>query len=114
MAVDTPGNEAVRLTVYMGEAQRHDGRPAFEAIVKAARDQGLAGATVLRGAMSYGHNGLKMSSVLGLSRDLPIVIVIVDSAAHIEAFLPTVDAMLENGLVTTEPVMMRRYGPRQS
>lgn len=110
--MDTPGNDAVRLTVYMGEAQRHDGRPAFEVLVKAARDQGLAGATVLRGAMSYGHNGLHMSSVLALSRDLPIVVVLVDAADRIERFLPTVDALVENGLVTTEPVSVRRYGPR--
>ena len=110
--MDTPGTEAVRLTVYMGEAQRHDGRPAFETIVKAARDQGLAGATVLRGVMSYGHNGLHMSNVLALSRDLPVMIVIVDAAERIEAFLPTVDAIVENGLITTEPVAIRRYGPR--
>lgn len=110
--MDTPGNEAVRLTIHLGEAQRHDGRPAFEAIVKAARDAGLAGATVSRGVMSYGHNGLHMSNVLALSRDLPVTIVIVDAADRIEAFLPTVDAMLENGLVTTEPLFVRRYGPR--
>lgn len=110
--MDTPGNDAVRLTVYLGEAQRHDGRPAFEGIVKAARDQGLAGATVLRGAMSYGHNGLHMSNVLALSRDLPVVVIIVDAAERIETFLPTVDAIVDNGLITTEPVTVRRYGPR--
>jgi PII-like signaling protein len=110
--MDTPGTEAVRLTVYMGEAQRHEGRPAFEAVVKAAREAGLAGATVTRGVMSYGHNGLHMSNVLALSRDLPVMIVIVDAAERIEAFLPTVDAIVENGLITTEPVAIRRYGPR--
>lgn len=113
MAIDTPGKEAVRLTVYMGEAQRHEGRPCFEAVVKAAREAGLAGATVLRGVMSYGHNGLHMSNVFALSRDLPVVIVLVDAADRIEAFLPTVDAIVDNGLVTTEPVTIRRYGPRQ-
>ena len=110
--METPGAQAVRLTVYLGEAQRHEGRPAFEAIVKAARDQGLAGATVQRGVMSYGHNGLHMSNVLALSRDLPVIVVLVDAAERIETFLPTVDAILENGLVTTEPVAIRRYGPR--
>jgi len=110
--MDTPGSDAVRLTVYMGEAQRHEGRPCFEAVVKAAREAGLAGATVSRGLMSYGHNGLHMSNVLALSRDLPITIVLVDAADRIEAFLPTVDAIVENGLITTEAVKVRRYGPR--
>lgn len=112
--VQSPGEDAVRLTIYLGEAQRADGHPAGEAIVKAAREAGLAGATVIRGPMGYGHGGLHTSSVLSLSRDLPLVVVIVDAPGKIEAFLPTVDAMLANGLVTTEPVRIRRYGPRDA
>jgi PII-like signaling protein len=110
--METPGQEAVRLTVHLGEAQRHDGRPAFEAIVHAAREAGLAGATVLRGPMGYGGSGMHSSSVLALSRDLPVIVVVIDSAEKIEAFLPTVDAILEKGLVTTEPVRVLRDGPR--
>jgi PII-like signaling protein len=110
--MDLPGHDAVRLTVHLGEAQRHDGRPAFEALVRAAREAGLAGATVLRGPMGYGQSGLHTSSVLALSRDLPVIVVMVDTAEKIEAFLPTVDAVVEKGLVTTEPVRIIRNGAR--
>jgi hypothetical protein len=110
--MQVPG-DALRLTIYLGEAQHHAGRPTFEGLVKAAREAGLDGATVLRGPMSYGHSSaLRTSSVLALSRDLPVIVTMIDTAEKIAAFLPTVDAMLESGLVTTEPVRVVRCGPR--
>jgi len=104
--------EAVLLRVFIGEDDRFDGKPLYEAIVLAARAQGLAGATVLRGPMGFGHSShLHTAKILRLSEDLPVVVEIIDSEDNIKAFLPELDAMMAGGLVSLEEVRVLRYGP---
>ena len=103
--------QAVLLRVFLGENDRTDGRPLYEAIVVKAREVGLAGATVLRGPLGYGHaSRLHSAKILRLSSDLPMVIEIVDAEDKIEAFLPLLDQMMSGGLATVERVQVRRYG----
>jgi uncharacterized protein len=103
--------QAMLLRIFMGESDRHDGRPLYEAIVLKAREVGLAGATVLRGPMGYGRSSrLHTSKILRLSEDLPLVIEIVDTEAKIAAFVETLNGMMGSGLVTTEKVQVLRYG----
>ncbi|MCC7146336.1 MAG: DUF190 domain-containing protein [Phycisphaeraceae bacterium] len=98
------------LRVFIGESDRWHGQPLYQAIVLKAREMHLAGATVLRGPMGYGANSrLHTASILRLSEDLPMVIEIVDSKEKIDAFLPHVDAMVAEGLVTLEEVRVFKY-----
>lgn len=103
--------EAALLRVFVGESDRCDGQPLYEAIVLKAREMGLAGATVLRGPLGFGdHAHLHSAKILRLSSDLPMVVEIVDAEDKLEAFLPLLDAMMNGGLVTIEKVRVRRYG----
>lgn len=98
------------LRIFIGESDRWQGRPLYESIVLAARAQHLAGATVLRGPMGFGAKSrLHTAKILRLSEDLPIVIEIVDAREKIDAFLPLVDEMLTDGLVTLERVEVLQY-----
>jgi PII-like signaling protein len=98
------------LRIFLGESDRHDGDPLYETIVLKAREAGLAGATVLRGAMSFGASSrLHTSKILRLSADLPLVIEIVDTEEKINAFLPTLNSMMGGGLVTLEKVRVIHY-----
>ena len=98
------------LRIFLGESDRHDGNPLYETIVLKAREAGLAGATVLRGAMSFGASSrLHTSKILRLSADLPLVIEIVDTEEKINAFLPTLDNLMGGGLVTLEKVHVIHY-----
>ncbi|MBK9119078.1 MAG: DUF190 domain-containing protein [Phycisphaerales bacterium] len=98
------------LRIFIGESDRWHGRPLHEALVLRARELHMAGATVLRGPMGFGaHSRLHTTKILRLSEDLPILIEIVDSPAKIEAFLPEVDAMVTEGLVTMEDVRVLKY-----
>jgi len=103
--------DAVLLRIFLGENDRSDGRPLYEAIVLAAREAGLAGATVLRGPMGFGHSStLHTTKILRLSQDLPLIIEIVDREEAIQAFLPKLDRMMGSGLVTLEKVQVVQYG----
>ena len=103
--------EAVLLRIFIGEDDGIKGRPLYEAIVLKAREAGLAGATVLRGPMSFGKSStLHTAKVLRLSEDLPMVIEIVDTQEKIDAFLPLLDPMMGLGLVTLERVQVLQYG----
>jgi PII-like signaling protein len=98
------------LRIFVGESDRHEGKPLYEWLVLQAREAGLAGATVLRGIEGFGaHSRLHTAKILRLSEDLPIVIEIVDSAEKIEAFLPLVDGAITEGLATIERVRVRFY-----
>ena len=99
------------LRILVGEAARHDGKPLYEAIVLKARELHLAGATVLRGGLGYGHTShLQTAKILRLSDDLPLVIEIVDSEEKIRAFLPVLDGMMASGLITLENIQVVQYG----
>jgi uncharacterized protein len=103
--------QAVLLRIFIGENDRSHGKPLYEAIVLKAREQHLAGATVLRGPMGFGASSrLHTTKILRLSEDLPLVIEIVDSEEKINAFLPMLDGMMTSGLITMEKVQVLQYG----
>jgi PII-like signaling protein len=103
--------DAVLLRVFFGENDRFEHKPLYEAVVLKAREMHLAGATVLRGPMGFGHSShLHTAKVLRLSFDLPMVVEIVDTAAKVNAFLPVLDGMMSSGLVTLEKVQVLQYG----
>ena len=98
------------LRIFVGESDRWHGKPLYEAIVERARKEGLAGATVVRGLEGFGaHSHLHTTRILRLSEDLPVVIELVDTAEKIDAFLPGLDEMVAEGMVTLEPVHVIAY-----
>ncbi|MFO1047505.1 MAG: DUF190 domain-containing protein [Geminicoccaceae bacterium] len=102
--------EAMLLRIYLGERDRHGGKPLYEAIVNKARELRLAGATVLRGPMGYGRNAhIHRANLLDISEDLPIVVEIVDSEANIAAFSSELEKIMGSGLATLERVKIIRY-----
>jgi PII-like signaling protein len=103
--------DAVLLRIFIGEAERSDGQPLYEAIVLKARELQMGGATVLRGPMGFGKSShLHSAKILRLSEDLPMVIEIVDSQEKIDAFIPLLDKMMGSGLITVEKVQVLQYG----
>ena len=103
--------DAVLLRIFFGENDRFEHQPLYEAIVLKAREMHLAGATVLRGPMGFGHSSrLHTAKILRLSFDLPIVIEIVDTETKIMEFLPVLDGMMSSGLITLEKVQVLQYG----
>jgi PII-like signaling protein len=109
-------SESQLLRIFIGEADRFHGKPLHEAIVQLARQKGMAGATVLRGLMGFGADSrMHSAKVLRLSEDLPLVIEIVDKPERIQEFLPELDSMIKEGLVTLETVnvIAYRYNPNQ-
>ena len=103
-------HEAILLRIFIGESDKWEHRPLYEAIVLKARELHLAGATVLRGPMGFGKSSrLHTSKILRLSMDLPLVIEIEDSEEKINAFLPQLDPMIGGGLVTLEKVKVIEY-----
>ena len=108
--MDIPRN-AVLLRIFFGEDDRFEHQPLYEAIVLKARSLHLGGATVLRGAIGFGHSSrLHTAKILRLSYDLPIVVEIVDTETKINEFLPVLDGMMTSGLVTIEKVQVLQYG----
>jgi PII-like signaling protein len=106
---------ALLLRIFIGEDDMFHHAPLYEAIVLKAREMHLAGATVLRGPIGYGHSSrLHTTKILRLSEDLPIVIEIVDSEDKINAFLPELEKMINGGLVTLEKVQVLQYGGDKS
>ena len=105
---------AVLLRIFIGEDDKTDHRPLYEAIVLKAREMHLAGATVLRGPMGFGHSSvLHTTKIVRLSQDLPLVIEIVDSEEKINAFLDVIEGMIGSALVTTEKVKVIQYGTKR-
>jgi len=102
--------EGTLLRIHIGENDRWQRRPLYESIVLKARELGLAGATVLRGAMGFGKRSrLHTTKVLRLSEDMPVIIEIVDAAEKIETLLPHLDEMMGDGMVTLEKVRVLKY-----
>src|SRR5438094_5702168 len=102
--------DAVLLRIFIGESDRWQHRPLYEAIVLKAREMHLAGATVLRGPMGFGKSSrMHTAKILRLSMDLPTVVEIVDSEEKINAFLPELEAMMSGGMVTLERVQVIEY-----
>jgi len=100
----------ILLRILIGENDRFEGKPLYEAIVLKARKLDLAGATVLRGILGFGaHSRIKSARVLGLSTDLPVVIEIVDKRENIDKLLPFLDGSIDEGMVTMESVRVIKY-----
>jgi PII-like signaling protein len=98
------------LRIFIGESDKHEGIPLYEWIVRTARENGIAGTTVLRGLEGFGaHSRIHTSKILRLSEDLPIIIEIVDTLEKIEKFMPIIDETIEEGLATIEKVQIRFY-----
>ena len=102
--------EGQLLRIFIGESDRWHGQPLYEAIVLKIREQGLAGATVLRGTMGFGvHSRVHTTKVLRLSDDLPVIVEIVDNPEQIAKVLPLLDEMVTEGMITTEKVHITAY-----
>ena len=98
------------LRIFIGESDKYGGMPLYEWIVRTARENGIAGTTVLRGLEGFGaHSRIHTSKILRLSEDLPIIIEIVDTLEKIEKFMPIIDENIEEGLATIEKVQIRFY-----
>jgi PII-like signaling protein len=103
--------DAVLLRIFIGEADKFNHLPLYEAIVLKAREMALGGATVLRGHVGFGHSSLiHTTKILRLSQDLPVIVEIVDSQEKLDPFLPVLDGMMTSGLVTLEKVQVLHYG----
>jgi PII-like signaling protein len=103
--------DAVLLRIFIGEDDKSGNLPLYEAIVLKAREAHIAGATVLRGSVGFGHSSrIHTTKILRLSQDLPIVIEIVDAEDKINAFLQVLNGMIGSGLVTLEKVKVLQYG----
>ncbi len=106
--------EGLLLRIFIGEADKHEGKPLYKQIVLKAKETKIAGATVVRGVMGFGANShVKTASILRLSDDLPLVIEIVDIEEKINSFLPFLDEVIDDGLVTLEKVRILKYSHRQ-
>src|SRR5213594_2887770 len=102
--------EGKLLRIFIGESDRWHGKPLYEAIVRRVREEGLAGATVIRGIEGFGADSrLHTSRILRLSEDLPVVIEIIDTAENVERVLPMLDEMVSEGMVTMEKVTVIAY-----
>lgn len=102
--------EGCLLRIFIGEGDRHEGRPLYEWLVLRARELGVAGATVLRGAMGYGaHSRLHTFKIERLAEDLPLVLEFVDSRETLERFLADVETVVREGLATMEKAEVRFY-----
>lgn len=103
--------EGCLLRIFIGESDKHGGKPLYEWIVIQARERGLAGATVLRGTMGFGANShvIHTAKILRLSEDLPIVVEIVDTREKLETFLAEIDGAIHAGLATIEKAEVRFY-----
>src|SRR5215475_10396010 len=102
--------EGQLLRIFIGESDQWEGKPLYEALILKARTMGLAGATMMRGLMGYGAaSRIHTAKLLRLSEDLPVVVEIVDSEDKISAFLPVIDEMVQEGLVTLEAIQVIQY-----
>ena len=103
-------SEGYLLRIFIGESDRHDGKLLYEWLVLKAREEGLAGATVIRGMMGYGaHSRMHTFKIERLSQDLPIIVEIVDTREKLESFLTLIDKEIEEGMATLEEIRIHFY-----
>jgi uncharacterized protein len=102
--------QSMRLTIFIGETDQWHHHPLYTEIVHRAHQAGLAGASVMRGIEGYGASSrVHTTRILSLSSDLPVAIIIIDAADRIEAFLPQLDELIQEGLVILDPVNVIKY-----
>lgn len=98
------------LRIFIGESDRHEGKPLYEWIIIKAREHGLAGATVIKGIEGFGaHSRIHTAKILQFSTDMPIIIEIIDTLAKIDEFMPIIDEAIKEGIATVEKVNIRFY-----
>jgi PII-like signaling protein len=103
-------SEGHLLRIFIGESDKHGGMPLYEWIVRRAKEFGFSGATVFRGIEGFGAKSrIHSAKLLDLSTDLPVVVEIIDSLEKIDAFLPTLDEAIAEGMATVENVQIRFY-----
>lgn len=102
--------EGLLLRIFIGETDHWEGKPLYEAIMMLAKERGLAGCTVVRGLAGFGAaSRIHTSKIERLSMDQPIVVEIIDRPEKLRAFLPEIEAMVEDGLATVEPIEVHFY-----
>jgi len=107
--------EQVLVRIYIGESDKHQGKPLYQYLVEMLKREKLAGVTVLRGILGFGAKShLHTAHILRLSQDLPIVVEVVDSQENIDRILPEVEKVMGDGLITIENVKVFRYGAESS
>ena len=107
--------QAVKLVVYIGEADHHAGRPLYDVILHTLQNKGITGASAFRGIAGYGGHGvMHTTAILRLSEDLPIRIEAIDTPGKIDAVLPEILSLVGEGLVETERVEVHKFPPLQS
>ena len=107
MKLEGPGE---RLTIFIGESDQYGHKPLYVEIVERAHDAGLAGATVVRGFEGFGASSrIHTTRILRMTEDLPVIVLIVDRVEQIDAFLPTLDELITEGLVVRENVEVVKY-----
>lgn len=106
--------EQVLMRIFIGENDRYEGRPLYDALVEMFRKEGFAGATVLRGISGFGaHSVYHTQKLLALSSDLPLIVEVVDSQSKIDAIMPRIDQMMDGGLITLENATVIRYNGKR-
>ena len=106
--------ESALMRIFIGESDKHDGKPLYQMLVEMLRGKGIAGATVLRGISGFGARSLLHTAhILRLSQDLPMIIEVVDTQENIDRVLPEIEKVMEGGLITVEKVKVLRYSARQ-
>lgn len=112
---DKIATQALRLRVYIGETSHYRHKPLYHAIVLAAREMGLAGATVMRALEGFGAGSrIHTTNILDLSGDLPVVVEIVDGKEYIEKFLPVLEPMVDSGMITVDDVIVYKYAQNKT
>jgi PII-like signaling protein len=105
--------ERTLMRIFIGESDKHHGRPLYEALIERLREKGLAGATVLRGVSGFGASStVHAEKILRLSLDLPLIVEVVETEEAIQAVLPDLDEMIGGGLITLERARVIMYRPR--
>lgn len=106
--------EKLRMRIWIGEGDRYGKEPLYEALVRLFREEGFAGATVVRGIAGYGARSLRRGKgTADLSRDLPVIVIAVDTKEKIDQVMPKIDGMMSGGMITMEPTTVIRYAHKQ-
>ena len=104
--------ERTLMRIFIGESDKYEGRPLYDALVEMFRSRGLAGATVLRGIAGFGSSSrVHTESILRLSLDLPIIVEVVETEEKLKELLPELDRMIQGGLITLEKARVIMYRP---
>jgi PII-like signaling protein len=106
--------ENTLMRIFIGESDRFEGKPLYEALVEMFRKKGLAGATVIRAVSGFGaHSVYHTQKLLALSSDLPLIVEVVDAMERIDAVMPEIDRMMGGGMITLEKATVIRYTPNE-